>query len=144
LTVPSISGRKLVDIVRKVSLKAVLLLDDKRICIDTQLPRIKHPWASCHETGHRILYLHKPFFFGDTAEITLDHQANVMLLDDHAFSAYRSGGTFEYTGGWATRSPVQLRPPSAGHWHVVVDLGGGAGRVRAGVRSVRRPREVGF
>ncbi len=91
-------------------------------------------------------FLHTDFdaYPGDVVLVTFDHQANVMLLDDHAFSAYRSGGSFEYTGGWATRSPVQLRPPSAGHWHVVVDLGGGAGRVRAGVRIVRGVREVRF
>ncbi len=83
-----ISGRKLVDIVRKVSLKAVLLFDDKRICIDTQLPRIKHPWASCHETGHRILYWHKPFFFGDTAE-TLEPDYQALLEDEANYAAGR-------------------------------------------------------
>ena len=69
--------------------------------------------------------------------VTLDHQANVMLLDDAAFSSYRSGGRFTYHGGWATKSPVQLRPPTSGRWHVVVDLGGQSGQVRAGIRVVR-------
>ena len=62
-----IHGRKLVEIVNKVRLQAVLLFDESPICIDRDLPPIKHPWASCHETGHRILSWHKPFFFGDTA-----------------------------------------------------------------------------
>jgi len=84
-------------------------------------------------------FLHTDFD-GDSQDlvmVTLDHQANVMLLDDHAFSAYRSGGSFEYTGGWATGSVIQLRPPSTGHWHVVVDLGAGPGSIRAGVRIIR-------
>jgi len=83
-------------------------------------------------------FLHTDFNGGpeDVVVVTLDGQANVMLLDDHAFSSYRAGGRFTYHGGWATKSPVQMRPPSTGHWHVVVDLGGRAGQVRAGIRIV--------
>lgn len=84
-------------------------------------------------------FLHTDFDGGpeNVVVVTLDHQANVMLLDDMAFSAYQSGGRFTYYGGWATKSPVQLRAPSSGHWHVVVDLGGRSGQVRAGIRIVR-------
>jgi len=84
-------------------------------------------------------FLHTDFEGGpsDTVLVTLDHQANIMLLDDVAFSSYRTGSRFSYCGGWATASPVQLRPPSFGHWHVVVDLGGRSGQVRAGIRIVR-------
>lgn len=83
-------------------------------------------------------FLHTDFRGGpnDTVLVTLDHQANVMLLDDVAFSSYQSGSPFTYHGGWATASPVQLRPPSVGHWHVVIDLGGRSGQVRAGIRIV--------
>jgi hypothetical protein len=85
-------------------------------------------------------FLHSEFDGGpdDVIIVTLDHQANVLLLDDLAFSAYRTGGRFSYHGGWATASPVHLCPPSYGHWHVVVDLGGRGGQVRTGVRIVRR------
>jgi len=84
--------------------------------------------------------LHTEFSGGpsDIALVTLDSQANVMLLSDTDFSAYLSGGSFHYYGGWATGSPVRLSPPSRGHWHVVVDLGGYSGTVRAGVRIIRR------
>jgi hypothetical protein len=83
-------------------------------------------------------FLHTDFNGGpeNVVVVTLDGQANVMLLDDLAFSSYRSGGRFTYHGGWAAKSPVQMRPPSIGHWHVVVDLGGRAGQVRAGIRIV--------
>lgn len=74
---------------------------------------------------------------GDVAVVTLDSQANVMLMDDINFSAYRSGRSYRYFGGLAKRSPVRLAAPSSGHWNVVVDLGGYAGNVRAGVSFVR-------
>lgn len=84
-------------------------------------------------------FLHSEFDGGpnDVVIVTLDHQANVMLLDDLAFSSYQSGERFTYYGGWASASPVHLRPPSSGHWHIVVDLGGRGGEVRTGVRVVR-------
>ncbi|MBI1928648.1 DUF1883 domain-containing protein [Candidatus Poribacteria bacterium] len=63
----------------------------------------------------------------DVVEVTLDKQANVRLLDDINF----------HDGGLAKVSPVHLRPPHAGRWHVVIDLGGFAGTVRASVRTIR-------
>ncbi len=85
-------------------------------------------------------FLHTEFYGGpsDVAVVTLDSQANVMLLDDHNFHAYRSGRTYRYIGGLAKQSPVRIPPSHQGHWHVVVDLGGYAGTVRAGVRILRR------
>ena len=61
-----IHGHKLVEIIDKVRLQAVLLFDENRICIDQELPKIKHPWASCHETGHRLLPLYRTRFLGHT------------------------------------------------------------------------------
>ncbi len=83
-------------------------------------------------------YLHTQFWGGceATALVTLEGQANVLLLDDPNYSAYRAGRSYQYYGGWATRSPVKLSPPHHGHWHVVIDLGGYTGHVRAGVRVI--------
>jgi hypothetical protein len=83
-------------------------------------------------------FLHTDFHGGrDTVVlVTLDGRANVMLLDDLNFSAYQGGRAFNYFGGWATTSPVRLVPPHTDHWHVVVDLGGASGTVRASVRIV--------
>ena len=85
-------------------------------------------------------FLHADFWIGadDLVLVTLDRQANAMLLDDSSFLAYRQGRSFTYYGGWATQSPVQLRPPHYGHWHAVVDLGGHGGTVRASMRLVAR------
>ncbi len=73
----------------------------------------------------------------ETVEVTLDHAANVRLMDSNNFSNYRKGGRHKYFGGHVTRSPVRLSIPRAGYWHVAIDLGGYSGRVRAGVRVIR-------
>lgn len=63
--------------------------------------------------------------------------ANVILLSPQNFAFYRSGGGFFYSaGGHYRTSPVQLQIPRDGHWYVVVDLGGYAGRVRGAVELV--------
>jgi hypothetical protein len=83
-------------------------------------------------------YLHQELTAGpeDRVEVTLDAQANVMLLDDTNFDRYRRNQAFQYYGGHAEKSPFVLVPPSRGRWHVVVDLGGGPGRVRAAVQLI--------
>lgn len=68
---------------------------------------------------------------GDEIVVELDHAANVRLLDSANFARYRRGQSHHYSGGLARRSPVRLHVPSGGHWYVVVDLGGHAGRIRA-------------
>lgn len=70
----------------------------------------------------------------DIVEVSLDKQANVKLLDNSNFQSYRSGRTHHYHGGLAKVSPTRLSPPCQGHWHVVIDLGGYGGTVRASVR----------
>lgn len=74
---------------------------------------------------------------GEVVEVTLDKQANVRLLDEPNFSLYRQGKRHRYYGGLATKSPVRLSPPNAGRWHLVVDLGGYGGTVKASVRTIR-------
>jgi len=68
---------------------------------------------------------------GEVAEVTLDRAANVLLMDPANYDNYIHGRPYRSLGGYATKSPVRLSVPRAGHWHVVVDLGGGAGQVRA-------------
>ncbi len=67
----------------------------------------------------------------DVVEVTLDHPANVMLLDPSNYLAYQQKRTYRYHGGYATKSPFRIRAPYPGKWHLVVDLGGGPGVVRA-------------
>jgi hypothetical protein len=83
-----------------------------------------------------VNFLHQELDVGpeDVVEVTLNGQANVMLLDPANYDRYRKGETFRYHGGLANVSPTRLVPPHRGQWHLVVDLGGFAGKVRAGVR----------
>lgn len=74
---------------------------------------------------------------GEVVEVTLDKQANVRLLDDANFSNYKRGARHTYFGGLAKQSPARIAAPHAGHWHLVIDLGGYAGTVRASVQTHR-------
>ena len=81
-----VNGQRLVDVLRKVSLKAVLLYDESRVVLDSGLPVIKHDWSFCHEATHRILEWHRPYFYGDTAE-TLDPSWQESLETEANFGA---------------------------------------------------------
>lgn len=72
---------------------------------------------------------------GEIVEIKLSgNAANVRLMDSLNFQNYKNGRKHRYYGGHATRSPVRLKIPRAGHWHVAVDTGGYSGKVSASVR----------
>ena len=77
---------------------------------------------------------------GEGIEVTLSGSAaNVRLLDSSNFSAYRNGRNHRYHGGLATRSPVHLAIPHAGHWHIAVDMQGLKGQTKASFRKLPRP-----
>ena len=81
---------------------------------------------------------------GAIAEVTLDRAANVLLMNPANYNAYQQGQPYQYYGGHVTVSPFRLVVPAAGIWHVVVDLGGGPGEVRAVVRLIGRRRRGRF
>lgn len=68
---------------------------------------------------------------GQAVRVELSSQANVQIMDSSNFNNYRAGRRFTYRGGVAKTTPAIVRAPHSGHWHVVVDLGGYAGSVRA-------------
>jgi len=61
---------------------------------------------------------------GEVASVEVRERANVPLVDRHNFIRYQRQQQFSYYGGQALRSPVRLQVLSAGHWYVVLDLGG--------------------
>ena len=74
---------------------------------------------------------------GQVVEVTLrGSAANVCLMDDSNFYAYRSGRRYNYYGGHYQQSPVRLTCPSDGQWNVTIDLGGYAGNVQSSVRVI--------
>jgi len=81
-------------------------------------------------------HLHQEFHLrpSDVIEVTLDHAANVLLLDTSNYSKYNQGDVYRYRGGYVKSSPFRISPPHEGRWHIVVDLGGQGGSVKASVR----------
>ncbi len=72
---------------------------------------------------------------GAIVQITLSgNAANVRLFDSSNFRSLKAGRRATGYGGHATRSPIRLQIPRSGHWYVVIDYGGFAGRGRAGVQ----------
>jgi len=86
-----------------------------------------------------VNYLYWDFNMGpnDVVEVTLDKQANAFLVDSLNYSSYRNGRSFRYYGGLQKTSPVQLRPPRAGHWYLIVDLGGRSDQVNASAQLIK-------
>jgi hypothetical protein len=88
-------------------------------------------------------FLHQEMEVGpdDLIEVQLDNWANVLLLDPENYEHYRNNRPFRYAkGGYVEHSSFRLRAPSPGTWHLVVDLGGGPGHVRAWVRVFSEPK----
>jgi hypothetical protein len=86
-------------------------------------------------------YLHKELDLseGDVVEVTLTgNAANVFLLDAANFDKYQQGQPYNYYGGYTRTSPSRIQAPRPGRWHLVIDLGGGAGKVQASVRILNR------
>lgn len=84
-------------------------------------------------------YLHKEYDLaeGDVVEVMLSgNAANVLLLDPKNFQNYLQGKPYAYEGGYARTTPYRISAPRAGRWHLVIDLGGGAGRVQASSRVI--------
>lgn len=74
---------------------------------------------------------------GEVIQVTLSGSAaNVRLMNGSDFSNYRNGRRHHYYGGLVKRSPVNLRIPSSGHWHVTVDMAGLRGTVRSSIRTL--------
>ncbi|MHC1593974.1 MAG: DUF1883 domain-containing protein [Methanotrichaceae archaeon] len=73
----------------------------------------------------------------DVVKVEVDRQANVVLLDEVNYQRYRRRQRFEYCGGLQKQSPMHLRAPRQGHWHLVVDLAGSRGTIRTSVKVIR-------
>jgi len=67
-------------------------------------------------------------------EVSLDKQANIKLMDNKNYQNYRMKKKYDFIGGLARVSPMVLKPPYKGEWHIVVDLEGMGGSVKAKVK----------
>jgi len=77
-------------------------------------------------------YIHKELTLtpNDCVSVTLDKQANVLLLDSSNYQNYRNRRKYTYYGGLATQTPYNLSAPRTGTWHLIIDTGGRGGSVR--------------
>lgn len=57
---------------------------------------------------------------GAIFRVSLSNQAYVYLLDPANFVRFKANQNFSGIGGWAVRTPVFLRAPQWGTWHVIV------------------------
>ncbi|WP_027142540.1 DUF1883 domain-containing protein [Mesorhizobium sp. WSM3626] len=76
---------------------------------------------------------------GEIIEVTLTNGANVRLMDNSNFSAFKQGRSYRFQGGLATRSPVRLQVPHSSHWYVTVDVDGLRNGTRSSVRKIPGP-----
>lgn len=74
---------------------------------------------------------------GSIVEVTLSAAANVCLMTSTEFFRYKTGGSFSYYGGYATKSPTRITVPYSGNWYVTIDLGGYSGRLSYGCRVIK-------
>jgi len=81
-----VHGRRLVEIIKKINLVAVLFYDEDRMIIDAELPEIRQDWPSFHESAHNVLSWHRPYFYGDTAQ-TLDPDWHEVLECEANYAA---------------------------------------------------------
>lgn len=74
---------------------------------------------------------------GEVIQATLQQQSYLRLMDTTNYGKYRSGDQYSYHGGQALGSPAVIKPTNPGDWHLVIDLGGVDGEVKASVHIVK-------
>jgi hypothetical protein len=67
------------------------------------------------------LHKHLRLFEDDELEIRVTGPAHVFLMDEDNYRSYREGEDFDYYGGLVRRTPLRMRAPRAGPWHLVVE-----------------------
>jgi hypothetical protein len=92
-----------------------------------------------------VSYLHYKIHTGPqhTIHVRLTDKANVRLLDTLNYYKYRAGRPYQAIGESSQDVVVNLKPPHAGEWHVIVDLKGQGEEVRASVelKSEEAPKQ---
>ena len=91
--------------------------------------------------GNMADFLHAREYLeaGDTIEVTVDCQCNVIVMDDYNFSNYKRQSSFNHFGGWVTSSSIRIKVDRDTYWNTVIDLGGRAGTIRHSIRYIKHP-----
>jgi Zn-dependent peptidase ImmA (M78 family) len=80
--------RRLLEVVRKMDLKALWVPEQKQILLDSDLPSAKQRWAEGHEIGHGIIPWHQVVMHGDQAR-TLSPGCAWMIEEEANYTAAR-------------------------------------------------------
>lgn len=75
---------------------------------------------------------------GDSVIVQCSHRCNVRVMDDINYQLFQSGRDHYCHGGYYERFPVRITVPSAGHWNVTLDLGGGRANIRYNIGYMTR------
>lgn len=78
----------LIDVVRKMDLRALYIPDQKRILLDKDQPELKHRWNEAHEIGHSVIPWHAGAMLGDD-DHTLIPSCHTALEAEANFAAAR-------------------------------------------------------
>ncbi|SOE08563.1 uncharacterized protein DUF1883 [Hoeflea halophila] len=78
---------------------------------------------------------------GTIVEVVLSCINNVRLMDHANYLRYVEGEPFRSIGGRAEKSPIRLKVPASGHWHLVVDRQGFQALANSNVRTIA-PRQA--
>lgn len=108
-----VRGQKLVKVLGKLKLVAVLFYDEDRIVVSSNLSEIRRDFPSFHETAHRVFEWHQLFFYGDTAQ-TLDPDYH----EDLEAEANYGAAAFMFCGPVFTREALDTTP----NWDSVTEL----------------------
>jgi len=73
---------------------------------------------------------------GTVVEIKLSAIANVRLMTHANFDLFKNARQHKFLGGVAKQSPIRLKIPESGHWHVVVDMEGHPGKAQSSIKVV--------
>jgi len=68
--------------------------------------------------------------------VTINGDATIKLMDPLNFSKYKLGKEHSFQGGVYPASSVEFRVPHREEWHVVIDLGGRSGEIKASVKLI--------
>lgn len=74
--------------IKKMSLQALYVPDQRRILLDKSLPTLKHRWNEAHEIGHSLLPWHSDMMLGDNKR-TLSRHCQMNLEAEANFAAGR-------------------------------------------------------
>lgn len=89
--------------------------------------------------AHNFSYTHYDLDMqraGTVIEITLSAIANVRLMSHGNFDLFKNARQHKFLGGVAKQSPIRLKIPDNGHWHVVVDMEGHPGKAQSSIKVV--------